>query len=354
MRAILVGCGHMSTVWMSLLRERSVDLVAFVDTEPGRAAAAARRASADPARARPGPEAVAFDDLDAALHAFRPPGTRLLVNLTPADAHARVIRLAIEAGFDVFTEKPLAHEAADAAFLADLARKAGRSLSVMQNRRYEPEFGPLREFSAALAGPMHVSCDLFVPWIYGGYRDAMAHPLLDDMLIHSVDQARCLIAAEPDWAFCTESVIDGSWMTGAATITATFGFRDGSVLSYRGSWCAAGRQTSWNGEWTIRARGCSVYWDGSSPALVEWSELDESGRPVAPGRREVLAVSTSGDGHGLALDEMLAALRAGRPSQTCASANLPSVAMVSAARASARQRRVVAISEVLADPEYAP
>jgi predicted dehydrogenase len=342
MKAVLVGCGHMSTVWTPLLRARNVDLVAFVDIERGRAAAAAV------------PGGVAFDDLKAALGAFRPPDTRLLVNLTPADTHARVIRLAIEAGFDVLTEKPLAGDAADAILLAGLAEQAGTSLSVMQNRRHEAAFVPLRDFAGTLAGPMHVSCDLFVPWIYGGYRDAMPHPLIDDLLIHAADQARCLIPADPDWVLCVESAIGGSWMAGAATVTATIGFRDGSILSYRASWSAAGRQTSWNGEWSIRARGCSVYWDGDGAAVVEWSELDAAGRPVAPGRRDILEFTGTDIGHARALDEMFAALAAGRPSETCASANLLSVAMVSAARASAEHGRVVGIGEVLADRGCAP
>jgi len=335
-KAVLVGCGHMSTVWAPLLKARNVDVVAVVDTEPERAAAWA------------GTGAAAFDDLGAALAAFGPPGVRLLVNLTPAGAHTRVIRSAVEAGFDVFTEKPLADDAADAVFLARLAERAGRSLSVMQNRRHEPAFTSLRDFAATLARPMHLSCDIFVPWVYGGYRDAMAHPLIDDLLIHAADQARCLTRAEPVWVFCAESAISGSWMAGGATITATVGFSDGSVLSYRACWCSAGRQTSWNGQWAIRAEGCSVHWDGDGPAVVERSVLDKSGRPVAAGRHDVLAVIGSCDGHALALDEMLAALAAGRPSQTSARANLPSVAIVSAARASARDGRVVRITDVLA------
>lgn len=339
-----MGCGYMSTVWAPLLKTRNVEVVAVVDTQPERAAAWTGT----------GTGAVAFDDLGAALAAFRPPEVRLLVNLTPADAHVRVIRSAIEAGFDVFTEKPLALDAADAAFLAQLAEQAGRSLSVMQNRRHEPAFTSLRDFAATLAPPMHVSCDLFVPWVYRGYRDAMAHPLIDDLLIHAADQARCLIRADPSWVFCAESAISGSWMAGGATITATVGFSDGSVLSYRASWCSAGRPTSWNGQWAIRAEGCSVHWDGDGPAEVQRSVLDESGRPVAPGGSDVLVVTGAGDGHALAMDEMLAALAAGRPSQTCARANLPSVAIMSAARASAPDGRVVRIAEVLAGQEHLP
>jgi predicted dehydrogenase len=341
MRAVLVGCGHMSTVWRPLLRDRRVDVVAFVDRELARAVAAER-------------DAAAFDDLDAALTAFRPPAASLLVNLTPAAAHPEVIRRGIEAGLDVFTEKPLAELATDARDLADLALAHGRSLSVMQNRRHEPTFTALRDFAAGLTGPLHVSCDLFVPWVYGGYRDEMRSPLLDDMLIHTMDQARCLIAADPEWAFCRESTIAGSWLAGEATVTATLGFSDGTVFSYRGSWCAAGRQTSWNGDWAIRARGCSVHWDGAHAPVVERSDLDEEGRPGAPRRRDILTASTAGDGHARGLDEMLAALASGRPSETSAAANLASVAMVTTARASARQGRVVRIGETLGSGDGRP
>jgi predicted dehydrogenase len=270
-----------------------------------------------------------------------------MVNLTPADAHAGAILGGLAAGLDVITEKPLAVEVSDGERVIAAARAAGRCVSVMQNRRYEPSFGPLAEFAATLAGPVQLACDFNVPWTYGGFRDEVAHPLLDDLLIHTVDQARCLTGAAPIWVFCHESSTARSWMAGDAVVSAIVGFADRTVLSYRGSWCSGGEQTSWNGRWRINAHDCSVHWDGENPAVVITSELDEAGRPTAENTTRKLADGGTGTGHERCLDEMLAALARRSPSVTDAAANLDSVAMVAAARASARTGRVVTLAELV-------
>jgi virulence factor len=56
--------------------------------------------------------------------------------LTPRLAHGEQVRLALEAGIDVFTEKPLASSAAEAFALAYLAEDRDRLLMVNFNRRF--------------------------------------------------------------------------------------------------------------------------------------------------------------------------------------------------------------------------
>jgi len=335
-RAVVVGCGSIWPVWCQLLRDRGVVVLGFVDTDYARATAAAVDSGS----------ATAFSGLDEALRALAGQGLNLLVNLTPPAVHAEVILRGLRAGLDVITEKPLVVDVPDGQRVVAAAQAAGRRVSVMQNRRHDPTFGPFSAFAATLPGPVHLSCDFFVPWTYGGFRDEVPSPLIDDLMIHPMDQARCLIAAPPAWVFCHESTIAGSWMAGDAVVTATVGFEDGSVFSYRGSWCGAGTRTSWNGQWRLSAHDCSAHWDGENPATVVHSEFDDTHRPTGPSTTTDLGTDTPATGHERGLGEMLDALSRRVPSRTDATNNLHSVAMVAAARASAHLHRIVIVTEV--------
>jgi len=58
--------------------------------------------------------------------------------LTPKECHAEQISFLLNAGVDVFSEKPMATTLRDAAHIADLAEKTGRKLMIGFNRRYAP------------------------------------------------------------------------------------------------------------------------------------------------------------------------------------------------------------------------
>lgn len=69
--------------------------------------------------------------------------------LTPKHAHVEYVRLGLDAGLDVFCEKPLASTAADANALAAAADAAAGHLMVGFNRRYAPVYQQAREVFAA-------------------------------------------------------------------------------------------------------------------------------------------------------------------------------------------------------------
>jgi virulence factor len=60
--------------------------------------------------------------------------------LTPRSEHVHATRLALEAGVDVFCEKPLATSVADAQSLAEVAAERERVLMVGFNRRFAPVY----------------------------------------------------------------------------------------------------------------------------------------------------------------------------------------------------------------------
>jgi virulence factor len=65
--------------------------------------------------------------------------------LTPRLVHAGQVRLGLEAGVDVFVEKPLASSSAEALALARLAEERGRLLMVNFNRRFAEPYVTARD-----------------------------------------------------------------------------------------------------------------------------------------------------------------------------------------------------------------
>lgn len=322
-------------MWLDVLARRDeVDVVGFVD--PDRTAAETRASDWGGGRVA--------GSLDEALRIC---DADLVLNLTPTDTHVEVSVAALRAGVDVLTEKPLAPTLAGALEIAGAAAESGRTVAVMQNRRYEPTFQALRSFVAERAAPMMLCADFFTAWTFGGAIDQIASPLLTDMAIHTFDQARALAGARPAWVFCEELAISGSWLAGAATLLASFGFANGSVFAYRGSWATWGDETSWNGSWRVVGDGCSAVWDGESEPEVTTPATDRAGRPALTEARSLrIPARESGTGHELCIAEMLSALTEQRPSETDAADNLLSVAMVDAAATSAREGRRVDFSEL--------
>ncbi|MFK4039267.1 Gfo/Idh/MocA family protein [Nonomuraea wenchangensis] len=108
----VVGCGAISAQYLATIdRLPGLRLAAVADLDPGRAAAAVA--------AWPGTPVQSVADLMA------DPGVDVVLNLTVPAAHAEVALQAIAAGKDVYGEKPLAANSADAARVLRAAEAAG-------------------------------------------------------------------------------------------------------------------------------------------------------------------------------------------------------------------------------------
>jgi predicted dehydrogenase len=118
----IVGCGDVAHRWyLPALASLGgmVEVVACCDANPERA----ERAAAAVADWSPG--ATPYTDLDRMLA-----GEQLdaVLNITPAPAHGRVTRAALDAGLHVYSEKPIASTMAEADELIELARERDRHL----------------------------------------------------------------------------------------------------------------------------------------------------------------------------------------------------------------------------------
>jgi predicted dehydrogenase len=118
------------------------------------------------------------------------------------------------------------------------------------------------------------------------------------------------------------------------------------VFSYRGSWCADGLRTSWEGSWRILGERGSLVWDGLDSIRAEATgngPRDGLFAPTKPAEVPPLDPSDRVGGHLGVLQDFLAAVEGGPPPETAGTDNLKSLAMVFGAVASAEAGRPVDI-----------
>jgi predicted dehydrogenase len=338
MNVVLVGCGAMSKAWFEAARQTAgIEIVGLVDLDADRARARAREF--DLAGATIG------TNLDAILDQTSPEAVFDVV--VPA-ARRDVAFSAFAHHCHLLTEKPLADSPGNARAIIEGARRVGRIHAVVQNRRYVANVRRIRRFldSGAIGMPTSIHADFFVAPHFGGFREKMPHVLLLDMAIHTFDAARYMVNGEPLSAYCHEWEPPNSWYLQGSSATATFELGDGKVFTYRGSWCADGLRTSWEGAWRIVGERGSLVWDGYDNVSAEVVQ------PVREGlldQVQSLAIPALDPrdrigGHLGVIQDFVRAIETGAEPETRGSDNFKSLAMVFGAIESAETGRRVAIA----------
>jgi len=334
-RILIAGCGGMSHTWVEYaLHQSDVEIVGLVDLFPDTATRLATKY---------GLEVPIHTELRTAIQAT---GANLVFDVTIPESHFSITTTALELGCAVLGEKPMGVSMEQAHAMNALAKGSGQSYAIMQNRRYQKQIRAARDLihGGAIGTPGAAFADFFIGAHFGGFRDAMDHPLILDMAIHTFDQARFLLRSDPVSVYCHEWNPVGSWYQGNAAAICLFEMSDGSVFSYRGSWCAEGAPTSWEADWRVTGSVGTVVWDGADTL---YAQVVSPGQPPAfqlqTSRIEPVMSWHGREGHHGCLDEMFAALREGRPAETDSADNVNSVAMVFAAIESAASQTKVAI-----------
>ena len=330
-RVIVVGAGGIADAWFPPLAKEKVEVAAVVDLAKDRAEA--RIAKYQLAAAR------ASDDLARTLREVR---ADFLVDLTVPEAHCRVTCAALKAGLHVVGEKPMASSMAEARRMVRTSEATGRLYMVSQSRRWEAKHAAVARTVASgrLGALTTMNCDFFLGAHFGGFRDEMVSPLILDMSIHHFDMARMIGGVDPVRVWCEEFNPRGSWYKGDVAANAVFEMTGGVRFAYRGSWCAEGCHTSWNGDWRIvGSKGTLLYDHDNEPYGQVVAGRTGFSRPLKPLTISKVAVRKTGM-HG-SLAEMLAFLATGRRPQCECHDNIKSLAMVFAAMASSRQGKPV-------------
>jgi predicted dehydrogenase len=291
-------------------------------------------------------------DLNAAVYtdlaqAIKETQANLVLDVTIPEAHHKVASVALNAGCHVLGEKPLAASMEAAEEMVALAKQTGLTYAVMQNRRYLPH---IRSLQAALnsntIGQLTtVNADFYIGAHFGGFRDAMQSPLILDMAIHTFDQARFIMKANPVSVYCHEFNPAGSWYQGNASAICIFEMSNGAVFTYRGSWCAEGFSTSWQADWRIIGTKGTALWNGQDkPKYEVIDEEKSSALKISLKQIAYDEFNWSGQqGHDGCFDEMYGAIEEGRQPETVCFDNIESLKMVFGAIKSAQTGQKVMI-----------
>ncbi len=320
MKAVLVGAGGMGRAWGRNLKDNGVEIGGWVDI---RADAAAEAAQAQGVKV-----AYAGDDLGKALADVQPD---FVVDVTIPEAHHDVTVQALAAGYPVLGEKPMADSMGRARAMVAASEKSGKLYMVSQSRRYDARIQAYRRLIETHIGPLGIlNSDFYIGAHFGGFRDAMASPLVLDMAIHTFDAARYVSGADPVSVYCEEFNPAWSWYDGDACATALFTMTGGLRYTYRGSWCAEGRPTSWEADWRAVGPHGTAIWDGTNAPVADTvTETDGFHSQTRPETADVDADFASGING--SLRDFLHALQTGAAPMGECHDNIKSLAMVFAA-----------------------
>lgn len=331
-RAVVVGAGSISGAWFPGLKAEGVNVAAVVDIN---LTAAQRRIEEYEL------EAAASTDLLRTLEETRPD---FVLDLTVPEARHLVVSTALQAGYHVLSEKPMAATMSQASDLLQLAQKTGKLFMVSQSRRWDANHALLKDLVRrdAVGALSTINCDFYTAAHFGGFRDLMASPLILDMAIHHFDLARFITDADPVAVYAKEFNPKISWYAGNASASCIFEMTDGVIFTYRGSWCSEGCHTSWNGNWRlIGEKGTLLYEQDNKPRGQVVAGTEGFLRPLED--LDVPEPVMEFTGMRGALREMLSFLRSGSMPQTECNDNIKSLSMVFAAIESASRGERVRI-----------
>ncbi|WP_020574553.1 Gfo/Idh/MocA family protein [Actinopolymorpha alba] len=348
LRALQVGAGGMGRGWLRTIQAYDeVELVGVADLN-----VATAKAALDDAGLSTVPVAETLEQLADEVAAD------FVVDVTIPEAHHAVTLEALRRGLPVIGEKPLAATLAEALELVAASQAYDRLFMVSQSRRYNSQQFEFRRQIQRLGRLGILAAEFFKAPHFGGFRDAMDHPLVLDMAIHAFDSARFLVDAEPVAVYCEEYNPAWSWYAGDAATTAIFEMSDGVRYVYTGSWCSEGLETSWNATWRASGEHGTALWDGDSLPTFEVVEGRETGpegdhnlvsewfRPHT-GSARLGPPPPPHQGIAGSLREFVHSLRTGSTPMGAASDNVMSLAMVHAAIESSRSRQRVLVADVM-------
>jgi predicted dehydrogenase len=348
-KLIQCGVGGWGATWLGKVEESETwELAALVDSVEANLEDACATTSVPAERCFSSvAEAAAAVDADAALV------------VVPPQAHLPVAAEALAAGLHVLVEKPLADNMENGGEMVRLAEQAGLTLMVSQNYRYDaaPQAvanvmrqGWLGEVTYATIefrkGPHFALPD--VKHGYGHYK------FIEDMAVHHFDQLRGILGVEPAAVYAQARNPEWSWMEFPPVVSAVIELDNGGLLQYFGSWIARGRQTTWDGDWTVDCENGQIEWAHNEvrvrPEEIYYSvHLD--GFRERNGWMEANLDGQPAEDRTFTLEEFGRCIEEGREPETSGRDNLRSVALTHAVADSARTGERVEIADYLAQAE---
>ena len=256
--------------------------------------------------------------------------------------HHEVALAAFEHGLHVLTEKPLADSMHHAQMMVAVAEAAGKTLMVSQNYRYRPWARTMRELiqSGEFGPPDNISIRFAKALKFdGSFRFQMAHPLMRDMSIHHFDLMRAVTGREPVSVYARTWKPTWSWFEDDPCAAAIFELEGGLKAIYEGTWVTRGRETTWDGYWSVECPGAVIELRSDRVHVIPAEHPDEDALVEMP--QEVRS------GQSAVLVEFQRAVAEGAEPETSGRDNLRTLAMCFAAMESSRTGLPVEVAGIL-------
>jgi predicted dehydrogenase len=333
-RIIQVGVGAMGRVWADrVAKSDRWQPVAYVDVNPD-----AMKGVAAECRM---PAERCYTDLDRALREVE---ADALLDVTPQQFRKAVCTAAFKRGLPVLCEKPLADSLHNAKVLVERAAKAGVTLMVAQNYRYQPATQTAIKFirDGKLGRVGYVGVNFHKGPHFGGFREEMAYPLVLDMSIHHFDMMRAILGADVVAVQALSTNAPWNWNKGEATIMAQLEMSNGVAVNYFGSWVSRGAETPWNANWRFEGSDGVLLWEDDE---FRFSVTKKPNKPAT--ERPVKQVKWPVTHQPYLLQAFAEALDRGTEPETSGRDNLNSLATTYAVVRAAKQRRRVLLRELL-------
>ena len=334
-RALLCGCGGICKAWLTPVSGfADVEIVGLVDINAANAEKIKGECKLD--------NALTGTDLKSVMKRSKPD---VVFDCTIPSAHTEVTVTALKYGCHVLGEKPMSDSMKNAQKMLKAADKSGKIYAVIQNRRYMDNIIAYKKLidSGEIGEITTLNSDFYIGAHFGGFRDKMEHVLIVDMAIHSFDQARFISGKDPVSVYCQEWNPKGSWYAHGASAVVIFEMTDGVILTYRGSWCSEGMNTSWECDWRAVGSKGSCIWDGKD--LIKGQARNGEEGFFRPQKDFTVPVEKKlvHGGHAGVIREFIDCVKTGATPQTVCHDNVKSLAMVHAAVKSAETGKKVAI-----------
>lgn len=278
-----------------------------------------------------------FENLEEALKTVKAQAVLITV---PNQFHRDVAEKALAHNLHVLSEKPLADTFENALAIYRSWRQHPQLVyMVSQNYRFKPEIQALKKaLTEGICGEISYGTYVFhKAWRFGGWREAMEYPLLEDMSIHHFDVLRFILGKEAEWVTMEGFNPPWSWFRGNAAATGNLLFEGGIRINYFGSWVSLGQNTSWNGN-------IAIFGDRGTLSL-ENDLLFFTGRE---GQKEGLPFQQyETDGRTQVLQEFCSAVLENRTPLTSIEDNIRTFALSCASVESARKRAWINVAEFI-------
>jgi len=329
MRFIQVGVGGFGQSWLGhVQRDRAASLVALADINPQALEAAREQTRLAASRC--------FEDYRKAFDTV-PADATLIV--TPPGAHHEVALAAFAKGLHVLSEKPMADTMEHAHLMVRAGKEAGLTLMVSQNYRFRPWARTMAQLlqSGRFGAPDNMSVRFAKVLRAEGQPELkLQHGLVRDMSVHHFDLMRALTGREAVWVWGRTWQPAWSWFQEDACAVAAFEFEGGLRAFYEGTWVTRGRETGWDGYWSVECAEATIELRGERVHVIQ---AEHPGQDA-----EVELQRESDSGQTAALAEFQQAVAEKREPETSGRDNLRSLAMCFALTESSRTGMAVEVA----------